>query len=507
MKLRNLFCGTCFVMLLALAIQAQQTKATAKQLPSASESSESIDVGGVTLRLGMAQDYVLQHLYEHYDVQEFDVATSTFVAEPDPVLAEIKRLSTAAAESSWVVATKSGVPSSETLAEVIFTQGRLSSVRKFWTGAGEPDSETGFANVLYGAITSFEHEGKTPCEVMANSQQAPFGDTKTVRITCGGQKHLDIDFLQPVGGRESAGITEILGNYKGTQPMLLSASTPPSSTVTTPPSASTQTSSTQQVSPIALSPDELEAAVAARENARRNATKPAVDAAEDERREAAELANPSSLVTIRAGESLPDEALSRIASHNRALCDQTITVAGLTPNGLALYVPPEGQKFMAKNSQNYPRMCLLEDATNVVPSVPRYLLVYAYSENAFAGFQPVTRINTTTTPVSGSGTVRNAYGDAWNFNYYGTVETTEMDTIEAPYVIRSRSLYLNAYDENGSVVSRHSFTVSSQTGGNGASAIGYNGAQLIALLWNNPSRLIKSVLKDVQKDSKKYGNK
>ena len=197
----------------------------------------------------------------------------------------------------------------------------------------------------------------------------------------------------------------------------------------------------------------------------------------------------------------------RIAVHNRALCDQIITVAGLTPRGLALYVPPEGQKFMAKNSQNYPRMCLLEDANNVVPGVPRYLLVYAYSESAFAGFQPVTRTSTTTTPVSGSGTVMNSYGDAWNFTYYGTVETTEMDTIEAPYVIQSHSLYLNAYDENGAIFSHHSFTVSSQSGGNGASALGYNGAQLIGLLWNNPSHLIKSVLKDVQQDSRKYNRK
>ena len=222
------------------------------------------------------------------------------------------------------------------------------------------------------------------------------------------------------------------------------------------------------------------------------------------RREATELANPSSLVTIRAGERLPDEELSRIAAHNRALCDQTITVAGLTPNGLALYVPPEGLKFMAKNSQNYPRMCLLEDAANVLPGVPRYLLVYAYSENAFAGFQPVTRVTTTTTPVSGSGTVMSGYGDMWNFTYYGTVKTREIDTIEAPYVIQSHSLFLNAYNEGGNLVSHHSFSVSSQIGGNETSAAVYNGIELIALLWHNPSHLIKSVLKDVQKDSKKY---
>jgi hypothetical protein len=73
------------------------------------------------------------------------------------------------------------------------------------------------------------------------------------------------------------------------------------------------------------------------------------------------MANPSALVTIKAGERLPDEEVPGIAAHNRAVCDQIITVAGLTPGGLALYVPPQGQKFMAKNSKNYPRMCLLED--------------------------------------------------------------------------------------------------------------------------------------------------
>lgn len=219
---------------------------------------------------------------------------------------------------------------------------------------------------------------------------------------------------------------------------------------------------------------------------------------------ATELSNTSSVVTIKVGERLPDEELFRISAHNRTICDQAITVAGLTPNGLVLYVPPPGQKFMAKNSQNYPRMFLLEDGANVIPGVPRYLLVYAYSENAFVGFQPVTRVNTTTAPVSGSGTARNAYGDAWNFTYYGTMQATYMDTIEAPYVIQSHSLYLNAYDENGNAVSHHSVTVSSQLGGNETSSAVFNGAQLIALLWNNPSHLIRSVLKDVQKDSKKY---
>jgi hypothetical protein len=129
----------------------------------------------------------------------------------------------------------------------------------------------------------------------------------------------------------------------------------------------------------------------------------------------AALADPSTLVMIQADTPITDENLAKAVEHNRALCDQTITVAGLTPNGLALYVPPVGQKFMAKNSKNYPHMCLVEDANHFAPGVRTYLLVYAYSEGAFAGFQPITQARTT--PVSGSGTMTNTYGNQWNFTY------------------------------------------------------------------------------------------
>jgi len=205
----------------------------------------------------------------------------------------------------------------------------------------------------------------------------------------------------------------------------------------------------------------------------------------------------------QAGTDHPLSAEELAQAANR--CDQIITVAGLTPNGLVLYIPPEGQKFMAKNAKNYPRMCLVEEtnAASFAPSVPHYLLVWAYSEAAFAGFQPVQQV--TTAPVAGSGTLTSVYGQRWNFTYSGTL--TEIDTVEAPYVIQSRSLYLHAYDEKGNMISQHSVTTSNQTGGDASYAAGYNAGALISLLWNNPSRLIKSVLRDVQKDSMKYGKK
>lgn len=211
------------------------------------------------------------------------------------------------------------------------------------------------------------------------------------------------------------------------------------------------------------------------------------------------LSDTSDLIVLDSQDRLGSEMLALVAEHNHRLCDQIITVAGLTPEGLALYMPPEGQQFMAKNAEKYPRMCLLQDASRYAPGVPRYLLVWAYSENAFAGFQPVQQI--TTAPVSGTGTATNLSGEQWNFTYRGT--ETEIETLDAPYVVQSRSLYLRAYDETGNVISQHSITTSRMAGGDTSYAAGYNAGALISALWNNPSRLIRSALKDVQRDSMK----
>jgi hypothetical protein len=75
-------------------------------------------------------------------------------------------------------------------------------------------------------------------------------------------------------------------------------------------------------------------------------------AAENEWRSA--LANPSSLVFVAARANVTEEEVRQITEHNRALCDQTITIAGLTPDGLALPAPSTCAdklwEFLAMNS-------------------------------------------------------------------------------------------------------------------------------------------------------------
>jgi hypothetical protein len=183
MKLRNLVLGACCSLLLVLAAQAQQT-------PPASESSESIELGGMTLRLGMAQDFVIHGLSEYYTLHEIGTAT--------------------ASGSSWMAETKAGPPYMA-VANVAFVGGRLSSVYKFWTVGSEPHAEAGFAGTLYGAVARFEQENKAPCEVTTNSSRQPVGELRTVFVTCGGrQKFLSIDIVPMGNGQEGVSLAEVL---------------------------------------------------------------------------------------------------------------------------------------------------------------------------------------------------------------------------------------------------------------------------------------------------------
>ena len=193
------------------------------------------------------------------------------------------------------------------------------------------------------------------------------------------------------------------------------------------------------------------------------------------------LADSSKLVSVGVDQHPTDEELNKIAEHNRALCDQVITVTRLENGALVLeYGTQDGLKFLAKN---YPRMCLLEDSSHFAPGVPRYLLVYAQAQNDFTGFQPVQQ--TTNSAISGRGILTNAYGSQWNFTYTGTLQTTER--VETPYSINSQSIFLNAYDENGLVVSQRSITQIESNRRRRAYAAGYNAGNLIFCYGTSPA--------------------
>ncbi len=183
MKLRVRVLVALCSLLLVFAAQAQQA-------PPAPESSESIEVGGMTLRLGMAQDFVIHGLSEYYNIHEIGTAT--------------------ASGSSWTAETNAGPPDMA-VANLAFVGGRLSSVYKFWTVGSEPHADAGFAGTFYGAVARFEQESKAPCEVTTNSSPQPVGELRAMVVTCGGrQKFLSIDIVPMGNGQEGVSLAEVL---------------------------------------------------------------------------------------------------------------------------------------------------------------------------------------------------------------------------------------------------------------------------------------------------------
>jgi hypothetical protein len=130
-----------------------------------------------------------------------------------------------------------------------------------------------------------------------------------------------------------------------------------------------------------------------------------------------------------------------------------------------------------------------------------YLIVLSQSASYFHGFEPVVRTDTTTstTPVSGSGTVTNNYGETWNYTYAGTATTATTTTTQAnvPYTINSNTIYANAYDDRGALVSHRNHIYSKKSGGDPVDSADYNVENELRAI-NARGRLIHSVVMDIE---------
>jgi hypothetical protein len=104
-------------------------------------------------------------------------------------------------------------------------------------------------------------------------------------------------------------------------------------------------------------------------------------------------------------------------------------------------------------------------------------------------------MTSTTTQVSGDGTVIDSHGDMWNYTFDGTVTTTTTARENVPYEIDSDTLYANAYDAHGALVSQSNHTYSRQLGGDNAGL--YNMGHAFRNI-NAKGRLINAVIKDIE---------
>lgn len=181
-------------------------------------------------------------------------------------------------------------------------------------------------------------------------------------------------------------------------------------------------------------------------------------------------------------------------------CDKVVSFALADPNGVHPFMGTGNWigNWVRKNGQKYPDICFSQTP---MQGRENYLLTLSQSAGYLTGFDPVVRTNTSTStsPVSGSGTATDNYGGMWNYTYNGTVTTTTTTTTNenVPYTINSNTLFANAYDERGNLVSRRFHVYSTKSGGDSADSLGYNLGNALAAI-NARGRLIDSVVKDIE---------
>jgi hypothetical protein len=153
-------------------------------------------------------------------------------------------------------------------------------------------------------------------------------------------------------------------------------------------------------------------------------------------------------------------------------CQKAITFAIAESGGLGYQLPKVSAKWLDKVQQKYPNVCFLQYGAR--SGQANYLIVMSSTNSAYSGLQPIFHRGTTTTPVSGSGTVTDNAGGMWAFTYQGTVTTTTTTQSNLPYTDTTESFYANAYTEDGSLVGTSERSTSSRQGGDPSNALGYN---------------------------------
>jgi hypothetical protein len=147
--MRNLFIGLLIGFLLAVPIAYTQ------------QQPESIEVGGVLLRLGMAQDSAISKIAEKGGLTINKVNDS----------------------HNWLVSRKNDKGEYDAVGMLLFTESRLSWVSRSWAYSTDPGAAK-IARNVYFLLKSFEDEGNTVCIVETSTNEGPDVDNRGIRIQC-----------------------------------------------------------------------------------------------------------------------------------------------------------------------------------------------------------------------------------------------------------------------------------------------------------------------------------
>jgi hypothetical protein len=183
-------------------------------------------------------------------------------------------------------------------------------------------------------------------------------------------------------------------------------------------------------------------------------------------------------------------------------CTKNVSFGVFVNGQVVLAEPGWIADWLRKNSKKYSGACFLQSP---MAGVANFLMVLTTSSEILIGFDPVVRTNTTTstTPVSGNGTVRDSYGGFWTYTYNGTVTTMTTTTTQenAEYSLKSNTLYIYTFYENGALVGNRWQTLTTKQGGDPYNTLGNNHGTALAAI-NFKSRLLKNAMDDLCGPSK-----
>jgi len=185
----------------------------------------------------------------------------------------------------------------------------------------------------------------------------------------------------------------------------------------------------------------------------------------------------------------------------------TVTIAPLratvtfvtVENGQVLHVLQKwAGTWVMKNMEKYPGVKF--QMSGPASGENNYVIAFSFSSNALNGFQPVTHTDTSssTSNISGGGTVTDNYGNSWDYTMDGQADTTTTatTTTNEAYTRTYNGVYLTAYDAKGGIVGQERHVYSTQTGGNQGTAFGYDMGNAIGAI-HAKDHLMEAILKDI----------
>jgi hypothetical protein len=155
--------------------------------------------------------------------------------------------------------------------------------------------------------------------------------------------------------------------------------------------------------------------------------------------------------------------------------------------GKNLGEPSWVNKWEEKNARKHPMIMFSDGAQK------HYDVVITRGSSQLQGLEVV--YVTTTTPVSGNGTIVTTNGGVWTYSYTGTVTTTSPTV--APYTITNNFLCATAYDDSGKYISQRCHMYSFEQGGAPGESLGYNTVGALAAI-NARGRMLKAIVKDIE---------